>query len=93
VVAIRVAGPEILAAGEGRRLRFRRSPVRMFIHDEAGQLVGAGEAFVWDVGPGAVAALNGHRIGETPDRPVEDEVTGQGAGLLGGRTAQFGQPD
>lgn len=92
-MAIRVAGPELLAAGEGPRLRFRRNSLRAFVHAEAGQRVGAGEAFVWDVGPAAVAALNCHGIGKTPDGPVEDEVTGQGVGLWGGRTAPFGQPD
>ncbi len=82
-MAICIAGPEVLAAGEGRRLRFMRSTVRVFIHDEAGRLVGAGEVFVWHVGPGAIVALNSHGIGKAPDGPVEDEVTGQGVGAFG----------
>lgn len=56
----------------------QRISVRVFVYDEAGQLVGAGEASVWDVGPGAVAEFSSYGTGETPDGPFETEVTALG---------------
>lgn len=52
-----------------------RISVRLFLYDQAGDLVGAAEASAWDVGPGATVSFDGYGIGEAPDGPFEYELT------------------
>jgi hypothetical protein len=55
-----------------------RISVRIFVFDQAGNLVGAAEASAWDVAPGATVNFDGYGIGQVPDGPVEYEVTAPG---------------
>jgi len=55
-----------------------RISVRIFVFDQAGNLVGAAEASAWDVAPGATVNFDGYGIGQAPDGPVEYEVTALG---------------
>lgn len=55
-----------------------RISVRVFVFDQAGNLVGAAEVSAWDVGPGATASFNGYGIGQSPDGSVTYEVTALG---------------
>lgn len=55
-----------------------RISVRVFVFDQDGNLVGAAEASAWDVGAGATVNFDGYGIGQTPDGPVEYEVTALG---------------
>lgn len=55
-----------------------RISVRLFVFDQAGNLVGAAEASAWDVGPSATVNFDGYGFGEAPDGPVEYEVTALG---------------
>ena len=55
-----------------------RISARVFVFDQEGNLVGAGEASAWDVGPGATAGFNGNGIGQAPDGSVKYEITALG---------------
>jgi hypothetical protein len=55
-----------------------RISFRLFVFDQDGNLVGAGETSAWDVAPGATADISGYGIGQTPDGPVKYEVTALG---------------
>lgn len=55
-----------------------RISFRLFVFDQDGNLVGAAESSAWDVAPGATADISGYGIGQTPDGPVEYEVTALG---------------
>jgi hypothetical protein len=55
-----------------------RISVRIFVFDQADNLVGAAEASAWDVGPGATVNFDGYGFGQAPDGPVEYEVTALG---------------
>jgi hypothetical protein len=55
-----------------------RISFRLFVYDQDGNLVGAAESSAWDVAPGATADISGSGIGQTPDGPVEYEVTALG---------------
>jgi len=55
-----------------------RISFRLFVFDQAGNLVGAAEASAWDVGPGRSANVDGYGIGQAPDGPVEYEVSALG---------------
>ena len=56
----------------------QRISVRIIVFDQEGRLVGAAEASAWDVGPGAVANIDGYGIGQAPAGPIEYEVTALG---------------
>lgn len=59
-------------------LALARISVRIFVFDQAGDLIGAAEVSAWDVGAGATASFNGYGIGQAPDGPVTYEVTALG---------------
>lgn len=44
-----------------------RISARVFVFDQAGNLVGAAEASAWDVAPGASVSFSGYGIGQAPD--------------------------
>lgn len=44
-----------------------RISARVFVFDQAGTFVGAGEASAWDVAPGASVPFSGYGIGQAPD--------------------------
>lgn len=53
----------------------QRISARVFVYDQAGNFVGAGEASGWDVAPGASVSFNGYGIGQAPDGPVTYETS------------------
>jgi hypothetical protein len=55
-----------------------RISVRIFVFDQAGNLVGAAEVSAWDVGAGATVSFNGYGIGQAPAGAVKYEVTALG---------------
>lgn len=55
-----------------------RISVRVFLYDQAGNLVGAAEASAWDVGPGAAVPFDSYGIGQAPDGSFDYEVTALG---------------
>jgi hypothetical protein len=55
-----------------------RISARVFVYDQDGKLVGAGEASASDVGPGATAGARGYGIGLAPAGPIHYEVTALG---------------
>ena len=55
-----------------------RISARVFVFDQEGNLVGAAEASAWDIAPGATANFDGYSIGQTPNGPVEYEVSALG---------------
>ena len=57
---------------------FDRISARVFVFDQEGNLVGAGEVSAWDVGPGATASVNGGGIGREPAGTVKVEVSALG---------------
>ena len=59
-------------------LALDRISFRLFVFDQDGNLLGAGETSAWDVAPGATADVSGYGIGQTPDGPVNYEVTALG---------------
>jgi hypothetical protein len=56
----------------------QRISARVFVYDQAGNFVGAGEASGWDVAPGASVSFNGYGIGQAPDGPVTYETSALG---------------
>jgi hypothetical protein len=55
-----------------------RISARVFVFDQEGNLVGAGEASAWDVAPGASASFSGYGIGQAPVGPVTYESNALG---------------
>ena len=51
---------------------------RVIVYDQDGKLVGAGQAFADNVGPGATASARGYGIGQAPAGPIHFEVTALG---------------
>lgn len=55
-----------------------RISARVFVFDQAGTFVGAGEASAWDVAPGASVSFSGYGIGQAPDGSVTYESNALG---------------
>jgi hypothetical protein len=55
-----------------------RISVRIFVFDQAGDLVGAAEASAWDVAAGATVSFSGYGLGQAPEGAVKYEVTALG---------------
>src|SRR5689334_21078541 len=55
-----------------------RISARVFVFDQAGNLVGAAEASAWDVPAGASASVSGYGLGHAPDGPVTFEANALG---------------
>ena len=58
--------------------QLQRISVRVTVFDEAGTLIGAGEASAYDVPAGATAAVSGYGIGEPPAGSFTYDVTALG---------------
>src|SRR5258705_7016622 len=52
-----------------------RISARVIVFDQDGKLVGAGQAFAENVGPGATASARGYGMGQAPAGPIHYEVT------------------